>query len=126
MAKIEELQNEITRLYGMLAQAGIFAKPEKHEHASDYIPFGSEKHAAFLGVVEVSDVEQAKRDGFTVYTSPNTAKQWRLEDEIGALKFYPGVDPNKAALLVLRQKVYSLESGVPPIPSGAPDMFTGE
>lgn len=126
MSKITELQNEVNALKGLLAQAGIF-QPVRQEssHAPDYIAHGSTEHAAFLGLAEVEDVAQAERDGYTVYTSPRTGKAWRLEDEIGVMRFYPGVDPNKAIILVLRQKVNVIESGPPPAPKDAPTMFTG-
>lgn len=127
MAKLEDLQNEIAVLRGLLAQAGIIQnRAQRKQEQTDYVEYGSTRHAAFLGIVEVDDIEQAMRDGYTVYTSVSTKKTWRLEDEIGILKNYPGIDPSKAALLVLRQKVATFEAGKPPIPANAPPMYVNE
>jgi len=124
MTKVEDLQKEIVELRALVAQAGITARLEP-AHGTDYIAHGSTQHAAMIGLCEVDDVEQAKRDGYTIYTSPVTGKNWRLEDEIGTVHYYPGVDPQKAITLVLRQKVNVIESGKPTIPANAPQMFTG-
>jgi len=126
MAKLEELQEQVGRLTAILAQAGITPRLPASEHAPDYIEHGSAKHAVFMGLMEVDDVAQAARDGYTVYKSPRTGKNWRLEDEIKATQLVPGVDPTKAILLVLRQKVTSLESGKPTAPPNAPEMALGE
>lgn len=125
MSKIEELQQQINGLTALLAQAGITLPQQRSEHRPDYIPHGSAQHAVFLGLVEVEDEAEAKAEGYTVYASKQTGKAYRLDDEIGAVSHYPGTDPDKAVLLVLRQKVGSLESGVPQAPAGAPPMFTG-
>ena len=127
MAKqIEELQQEVSGLRALLAQAGIIARPAPTARGTDYVPHGSPQHAAMIGLCEVGDAEQAARDGYTVYTSPTTGKCWRLEDEIGTVHYYPGVDPQKAILLVLRQKVNVIEAGAPTVPPNAPPMFTGD
>jgi hypothetical protein len=127
MAKLEDLQSELERMRAILVDAGLLPK-QKPEHNHDYIAHGSMEYAAMIGLVAVSDTEldQAKRDGYTVYISPKTKQAWRLEDEIGALRFYPGVEPKQACLVVLRQKVNGLESGPPRVPANAPPMFNPE
>ena len=122
MATTIELQNEIAWMRGVLKQAGLLPR-EKAEHAADYIEHGSSQHATMLGLVEVSDLEQAQKDGYTLYASPRTGKTYRLEDEIRALQYVPGVEPRQAMLVVLRQKVNGLESGPPQVPANAPPMF---
>lgn len=123
MSKIEELQQQVADLQAKLAR--LVPKPAPVAHGPDYIENGSARHAAFLGIAEVQDVEQAIKDGYTVYTSPRTQKSYRLEDEIGSVRFYPGVEPAKAIVLVLRQKVNEFEAP-DTVPTDAPPMFTGE
>jgi hypothetical protein len=122
MPTTNELQTEIAWMRGSLKQAGLLPK-EKLDHEPDYIPHGSPQHATMLGLVEVTDLDQAKKDVYTLYTSPRTGKVYRLEDEIRALQYVPGVEPEKAMLVVLRQKVNGLESGAPQVPANAPPMF---
>jgi len=118
----QDLQNEVAWMKDLLKRAGLIP-PEKAEYAPDYIAYGSPKHAVMLGLIEVTDIEQAKKEEYTLYTSPASGKVYRLEDEIRALQFVPGVDPHQAMLIVLRQKVNSLESGAPKVPDNAPPMF---
>ena len=124
MATVNELQNEVSWMRGVLKQAGLLPR-EVAEHAPDFIAHGSQQHATMLGLVEVApvDLEQAKNDGYTLYTSPRTSKVYRLEDEIRALQYVPGVEPRQAMTIVLRQKVNGLESGPPQVPVNAPPMF---
>lgn len=126
MGKIEELQEQVNVLTALLAKAGLLPKAQStSEHAPDYVAHGSAKHAAMIGLAEVTDIEQAKKAGYIMYTG-KSGKTWRLEDEIGATRFYPGVDPTKAMLMTLRQKVAVIEAGAPPIPQDAPPMYVGE
>lgn len=127
MAKLEDLQLEVERLRVILSNAGLLPK-QKTERNHDYVAHGSLEYAAMIGLVAVADadIDQAKRDGYTIYVSPKTKQAWRLEDEIGALRFYPGVEPKQACIVVLRQKVNSLESGEPKVSANAPAMFNPE
>jgi hypothetical protein len=126
MSKIEELQEQVKSLTSILVQSGLMPRlAHRPEHAPDYIAHGSPQHAVFLGLVGVDDEDAARADGYTVYRSRTSGNAWRLDDEIGVMHHYPGVDPAKAALLVLRQKVNELESGPPQPPANAPEMFTG-
>ena len=122
---IADLQSEVEYLRSLVEAAGLLPK-RRPEHAPDYIAFGSARHAALLGVVEVENTDQAKKDGYTLYVSPTSGKTYRLEDEMGAMHFYPGIEPKQAFLVVLRQKVSSLESGPPKVPANAPAMFAPE
>lgn len=116
-----ELQAELDGLKAMLRRAGLL-REQRPATQADYVEFGSAKHAALLGLVEVTDQDQAQKDGYTVYTA-RSGRKWRLDDEIAALRHYPGVQPKDAILVVLRQKVNEIESGPPKVPPDAPPMF---
>ena len=117
MATVRELEQQVKALQAALERAGIRSPAEpaqRPEDRADYIAHGSPEHAQFLGLVVVKDQKAIEAQGYTVYTSPSTGKLWRLEDETHPLSQYPGMDPDKAILAVLRQKVSSLESGPTP------------
>ena len=121
--KIDELTAQVEELRAVLKKHGIETAQYRAlppTERPDYIPHGSAEHAAFLGLVEVTDDD--KTVSLTQYTSPRTNRTFRLEDEMGAIRHYPGIDPEKAALLVLQQKVNELED-VPEVPADAPPMF---
>jgi hypothetical protein len=121
--QIEELTAQIEELKRVLAQHGIQTAEYRDLPATerpDYIPHGSTEHAAFLGLVEIT--EDDTMESLSSYTSPRTQRTFRLEDEMGAIRHYPGVDPEKAVRLVLQQKVNELE-GIPEVPADAPPMF---
>ena len=126
MATNRELEQRIKQLEAVLAQVGLAAEQASTlpEDRADYIAHGSPEHAAFIGLILIDDPEEA--DGRNVYTSRTTNQMYVLEDEIGILRYYPGIDPDKAANVVLRQKVSAFEAGVPPIPDRAPDMWRPE
>lgn len=88
---------------------------------TDYIAFGSDEHRQFLGLAIVDENDDPT--GFVTYTSKETGTTYRLEDELGVLAHYPSADPEKAALMVLRQKVNVLESGEPEPPANAPSLW---
>lgn len=92
---------------------------------ADYIEHGSEKHATFIGLVEVdeSEMEDAEKMQYVLYESPKSGKIWRLEDELGIQQAFPGLDPTKVSLMVLRQKVSSFDAGKPPIPATAQPLL---
>lgn len=118
-------QSETSRLRAELEQLkqmlGIGTQVEPGEHFPDYIEHGSPEHVTFVGLKVVTEGDDTT--GFTLYTSKESGVTYRLEDEIGILTHFPGVDPDKAALLALRQKVNEVESGVPPIPERAPSLW---
>ena len=123
MAKIDELTAQLDQLRALLAQHGIQPAPElvPMEDRPDYIKHGSVEHATFLGLVIMSDDDTAYH--LVEFTSPRTGTTYRLEDEMGAVRHYPGIDPEKSILLVLQQKVNELEI-LPTVPKDAPPMFT--
>ena len=88
---------------------------------TDHIAFGSDEHRQFLGLAVVDENDDPT--GFVTYASKESGTTYRLEDELGVLALYPGVDPEKAALMVLRQKVNVLESGEPQPPANAPNLW---
>ena len=106
-----------------LAQLGIQLPgvAQQDEEQLNYIGFGSDEHRAFLGLAIVDENDDPT--GFVTYTSKETDVTYRLEDELGVVSHYPGVDPDKAALMVLRQKVNELEGGEPKAPANAPGLW---
>ena len=128
MATNKELEREVQELRKLVAQvmgvevANISATEDVTQRA-DYIPHGSDKHRQFLGLIEVNDLEDAKRNEYVLYESPDTGKVWRLEDELTPIQAFPGVDPDKVIKMFLRQKVSSFESGPPEVPDYAPPLF---
>ena len=124
MSKVDELQAQLEELKAALVQHGI-TPPDRSVRpdgkSPDYIPYGSPEHAAFLGLVE-SDPDDPT-ECLARYTSPRTKRVFRLEDEMGAIRHYPAIDPEKAIRLVLQQKVNELETA-PEVPADAKPMFT--
>jgi hypothetical protein len=122
--RLAQLETELAALKGSERERTPgFVPPEQRR---DYIEFGSDEHLAFLGLEKVADVEQARANLYTVYTSPDTGTAYRLIDEMQAVQIMRPMDPDKSILMVLRQKVSSFESGPPrPFP-GAPPRFNPE
>lgn len=126
--EFKDLQDRFDQLMDVVQQMGGGVPLPNLERGppTDFIEHGSEKHATFLGLIEVREgkVEEAvKEDHYVVYKSRSTGRYFRLQDEIGLLRNYPGIDPEKAALVVLRQKIGSLESGPPKAPANAPTLW---
>ena len=121
--KVSELEAQIRELRALMEAQGIRVPlaAAEGEPRPDYVEFGSDQHAALLGLVEVVDGEDTS-DFFT-YTSPASGRTFRLSDEYEPARTFPAMDPEKSARIVLRQKVGSLESGEPPIPKHAPAMW---
>ena len=122
MAKIDELTAQVEQMKALMKAHGIEQAPElvPMEERPDYIPHGSEAHARFLGLVIMTEDDTAYH--LQEFTSSRTGTTYRLEDEMGAVRFYPGIDPDKAMMLVLQQKVNELEI-LPTAPVDAPPMF---
>ena len=120
MANVKDLEKRVDELMRLLEMRGITVpeSPRPGEPGPDHVPFGSARHAALLGLVEVDDEET----DFTTFTSPG-GKVYRLADENEPLRVYPGMDPDKSTRIILRQKVNELEGGAPPVPEGAPPMW---
>jgi hypothetical protein len=118
---VAALQAQVALLQRTLDQNGIrppLPAIQRGEDRADYIAFGSDQHAAFLGLIKVEE-EQAGE--FLTHKSETTGQLWRLEDEVTPFMTFP--DPRQVAALVLRQKVSELEAGAPPIPADAPPMW---
>jgi hypothetical protein len=122
-SKVDELRERLELLERVIAQHGILLPAEEVEPTErpDYIPHGSARHAALLGLVDRAG-DPANQQFLAEFTSAKTGTTYRLEDEVDALRHYPGVDPAKACLLVLQQKVNELETA-PTVPADAPPMF---
>lgn len=124
MANVKELEAQIRELRATMEAQGIRAPggaPADDGPRPDYIAFGSPQHAALLGLVEVVEDEDAS--DYATYASPGSGKVYRLADEYEPVRLFPAMDPEKAARVVLRQKVGELEGGSPPVPGGAPAMW---
>lgn len=117
------LQQQVDALKGMLAAHGITMPAPRGERAvqTDHIAFGSDAHRQFLGLVEVNEGDNV--DGYITFNSPYSDRVYRLDDELGVVNLYPGVDPTKAATLMLRMKINELEGGPPEAPPNAPPMW---
>lgn len=125
MASVKELEAKIAQMEAVLKSAGLVPpaiEPSDPKERSDYIKPGGDRHRVFLGLEMVDDVEQALKDRFVVHTSPTTKKSYRLVDEIAAAQRGAPMEPDKAILFELRQKVSSYESGPPPPPVNAPSL----
>jgi hypothetical protein len=119
---IKTLQAQVALLQRTLDAHGIrppLPAVEKAEERPDYIAFGSAEHAAFLGLVEVKEGDDASQ--YITFASPTSGRIWRLEDEVTQFMTFP--DPKQVAALVLRQKVSELEAGAPKVPADAPPMW---
>lgn len=127
MANTRELEARIQQLEQMLAQSGLMAASmpldDDPTMRPDYIPFGSQEHATFLGLVLLDDGEEPPQ-GQTHILKGKDGQLYCLEDELGSMRFYPGLSLNEVAPVVLRQKINCLEGGPPPISDRAPSMWT--
>lgn len=121
-ARIDKLEVQLAELLGRRVPMRQEIDPES---MPNYIGYGSTEHATFLGLIIVSEdkIEDAKEDRYVLYKSRATGATYRLLDEITILRHYPGIDPDKAAMIVLRQKAGSFESGAPKVPESAPPMW---
>lgn len=122
MAK-QTLTEQINELKALLAAHGIVQQePGLPTGQTDYIAFGSDEHRQFLGLVLVKEGDNA--EGYNTFISPyNSDNVYRLEDELGVVNLYPGVDPETAAILMLRMKINELEGGAPEVPENAPSLW---
>jgi len=128
MATTKQMQAQIDRLEAQIAALiGVRAQPPSAEPTErpDYIAHGSAEHAVFLGLIIVPDdeIEIAREDRYVLFTSRETGTTYRLLDELTILRYYPSIDPEKAALTVLRHYVNEFESGQPKVPETAPEMW---
>jgi hypothetical protein len=124
MANVKDLEAQIRELRNVLAAAGIQVSAgaaAEEGPRPDYVAFGSEQHAALLGLVEVAEGDDVS--DFVTYTSPASGRTFRLADEYEPARTFPAMDPAKSARLLLRQKVGVLEAGEPPVPEHAPAMW---
>lgn len=118
----DALRAQLEQVQALLDAHGIRPAPEIVETTDrpDYIAHGSDKHAMFLGLVEVG--KDDKTITLAQYTSPRTGRIFRMEDEMSATQHYPNINPKDAIALVLQQKVNELELA-PTVPKDAPSMF---
>jgi hypothetical protein len=127
LATNRELESRVQQLEALLERAGIVVRPTSVEPQDrpDYIEFGSEKHAGFLGLVLLEDGQKPPQGQRHILPGPS-GQLYCLEDELGAMRFYPGLSLDEVVPVVLQQKINVLEGGPPPIPANAPDMWRPE
>jgi hypothetical protein len=87
---------------------------------ADFIEFGSERHAMFLGVTRLAD-ESEILPGDVCITSNVTGHVYRLDDPITPFMHF--ANPEQAAIMTLRGKIGVLESGGPIVHESAPTMW---
>jgi len=124
--EVKALREQVAQMQAMLEQLGVVPpdKAARPEERSDYIAFGSEEHATFLGLIEVKDLDAAKEDQYTFLAARESDRHFRLADEMAAIRMMRPIEPTKAIKLVLRQKINCLESGIPQPPPDAPAIFS--
>ncbi len=124
MATNKQLEEQLQEMTQLLEAHGIrqpHAPARALKERADHIEPGSEKHMAFLGLIQVEDMEEAKEYGYITHRSQKTNITYRLEDPVTPFMQYP--DPMQVARLVLTQKVSSLESGKAKISADAPPLL---
>lgn len=121
---IQRLEDRIASLETLLRRAGMPMPAEISEDPTqrpDYIEPGSDKHMAFLGLVEVTD--PADEVVFEIWKS-ESGRKYRLVDPIGPYVGY--ADPKQASMVALRQKVASFESGPATVHDRAHELWVPE
>jgi len=125
---LKALQDQVSQLTELVKQQQQFISamtgvgPKKPTGAqTDYVEWGSERHAAMLGIVTVAN-EKDLLPGDVSYRSPTTKKLFKLEDPI--TQFMTFARPIEVANLVLRQKVACFEAGKPVVPDDSPPLMT--
>jgi hypothetical protein len=122
--KVNELEARVRELEQLLGAQGIRVTggaTVEEGPRPDFVGFGSPQHAALLGLVEVAEGDDVA--DYVTYTSPASGTTYRLADEYEPVRTFPAMDPEKSARVILRQKIGSLESGEPPVPAHAPEMW---
>lgn len=120
-SEIEALRAELAQLKSLLH--GMAGVPDKTKSGgqSDFIDWGSKRHAALLGIEQVPD-EKDLLPGDISFRSPKSDKLYKLSDPVTPFMHF--AQPTEIARLVLRQKVSSFESGRPQVPADAPPLMT--
>ena len=127
MATNRELEARIKQLEAMLERSGLVAPTVpmvEPQDRPDYIEFGSPQHAGFLGLVPLEDGQTPPMGQRHVFKSEQTGGLYCLEDELGVMRYHPGLSLDEVAPVILRQKVGEYESGPPSVPEKAPMMWT--
>ena len=120
--EVNALREEVAGLRKLLGQIGLgLAEPKTEQERTDHVAHGSPAHAQLIGLIEIEEGVEVPED-LVVMKSPKTEKRYRLEDEIAACAYLPGIDPEKAIKHVLRQKISSFENPPEP-PENAPNIW---
>ena len=127
MATNRELEAQVRRLTEMLERAGFAADaPISTDPADrpDYIAFGSVEHAGIIGLVVMQEDEEPPRGQTVVLAGKIPGNLYCLEDELGAMRYHPGLSLQEVVPVILRQKIGEFEAGPPQVPENAPPMWT--
>jgi len=128
MATNRELEARIKQLEAMIEQAGVFVPTRQPSgdprDRPDFIDWGSPEYATFLGLVILKDGEDAPMGQRHILPGQITGNLYCLEDELGAMRFHPGLSLEEVVPVILRQKIGTFESGAPRVPDDAPPLWT--
>ena len=128
MATNKQLEAKIRQLEAAFEQLGlapIASAPSGDPHdRPDFIEWGSPEHAIFLGLVVLKEGDPAPMGQQHILPGQIPGNLYCLEDELGALRFHPGLSLDEVVPVLLRQKIGSFESGAPQVPDSAPPMWT--
>ena len=128
MATNKQLEARIKQLEAMIEQAGFppveSAPSGDPRDRPDFIDWGSPEYAVFLGLVVLNEGEDAPMGQRHILPGKIPGNLYCLEDELGAMRFHPGLGLDEVVPVLLRQKIGTFESGAPQVPDSAPSMWT--
>jgi len=118
-SKVSILEDRLKQLEAMLGLGS--ASSDDPADDPNFIAHGSPEHVQFIGLKVIEEGDDVT--GYVTFTSQWTGVTYRLEDEMGVLTHFPGIDPDKAIILALRQKVNVIEAGEPIASDRAPSLW---
>lgn len=114
-----QVRAEVSRILASMGLAAPASPSTDPTERPDYIAHGSEAHARLIGLEPAQDGD---KELYAILEDAQ-GRAWRLYDKIAALRNLPGIDPDKAEVIMLRMLVGELNQGAPPVYDGAPQMF---
>jgi hypothetical protein len=126
MATNRELEARVKQLEALIEQIapGAASVPsDEPTERPDFIDFGSPRHAVHLGLILLDDGESPPMQQRIILPGKD-GQLYCLEDELGVMRFHPGLTLDEAAPVILRQKIGEYEAGPPQVPDSAPPMWT--
>ena len=126
MATNKELEARIKQLEALIEQiapGAASAPSDEPTERPDYIEFGTPRHAVHLGLILLEDGERPPMQQRIILPGQD-GQLYCLEDELGAMKYHPGLSLDEAVPVILRQKIGEYEAGPPQVPEDAPPIRT--